>query len=373
MEYFELYDEALTKFGDNPTDDLHYLLESIDENNLTIDKVIITKAFNLCYEIHKEEKRSSGVPYYTHPLSVALILIEELQINETSLIVVALLHSILRNSKVGLKFIRKEFGQTIALLLARFTRMIKYTKSNKTGPDALYLMFTLLIKDTRIVLLQLCNRLHDMRTLQYVSEQSQKATAQDTLNFYIPFAHKFGLSKIQSELENRSFYFVNPVQYKKNIDFLKEQKEFYSKYVSVIMDNIKAVLKKQNISNNIKVLHKQEYELFLQLSEIKTNGMDNILSLCVVVDVDDISECYKIYELIIADIKYNNLVDVLSHPVTEIDNSLSVELYRDSRITRINIKTKAMDEADKPVILQKISNNEIKFSDSQISDNDIRL
>lgn len=376
MEHFILYDEALTKFGANIKDDLNYLLHSIDKHNLTVDQDLIKKAFLLCCEVHKNEKRASGVPYYTHPLSVALILIEELNINVTSVIVAALLHNILRHTDIDIKYIRAEFGQNIALLLARFFRIIKYTKAKRTSSEVLHLMFSLIIKDVRVFLLQLCNRLHDIRTLEYVSEQSQKVTAAETLNFYIPFAHKFGLTKIQHELESRAFYFYNRVQYKKNIAFLKIQKKLYSEYIFILMEDIKKLLNEHKIGYNIKILHKQEYELFLQLPEIRTSGEDNIFSLLVYLDIgttDSINACYKILDLIAKDIQRNDFVEIFSAPVLEIDNSLSLELFMNNKKICIKIKASATYNTEKPEILQIISDTRTKYVDAQLSENDIKI
>jgi GTP pyrophosphokinase len=370
--YFELYDEALTKFGSNPADDLKYLINAINKYNLDVNIELISKAFELAYKLNYGKKRASGVPYYTHTLSVALIVIEELKVVDTAMLITALLHNVLRDYNVDLPYIRREFGQSVAVLLARFTRIVRYTRAKKTGADALRLLFLLLIKDARIFVLQICNRLHDMRTLKYLSQYKQVETAQETLNFYVPFTHKFGLTQIRRELESRSFYFYNPTQYKKNIDFLKVQKKLYSENIYSIVERIRLVLNQHNIKNNINIQHIPEYELFLQINSNKTN-IDNIFSINVVIEPNDYNKCNDIFILLINELKPKSFLDINPNPVVEIDNSITLEMYSRCGKVRVNIKTRELEDNSKNKLMKQIEHNQIKLTDSQLSAADIIL
>ena len=367
----EQYDEVLTKFGVNPSDDLNYLLSAIKKHNLNVDVRLITKAFELSYKLNKDKKRASGVPYYTHTLSVALIIIEELKISDTEMIVAALLHNVLRDYKeITLPYLRSEFGQKVALLLARLTRIVRYKIGNKTNVEGLRLLFLLLIKDIRIFVLQICNRLHDVRTLEYLPEATQKAVAEETLKFYIPFVNKFGLFHLQHELEARSFYFYNPTQYKKNIDFLKVKKRLYSENIHIIIDFIQKVLNNHNIKNNIKIEYIKEYKLFLQINSSNINT-DNLFSINVI--IEDSTDCNDVFKILVDELSAKEYVDTNYKPIIETDNSLILDIYTNNGKVSVNIKTKEMEEYPKNQFFNQIENQTMKFYDSQISESDIKL
>ena len=373
--YSEQYDEVLTKFGNNPADDLDYLLSAIKKHNLNVDVELITKAFELSFKLNKNKKRSSGVPYYTHTLSVALIIIEELEIGDTAMIITALLHNILRDyEEINLPYIRAEFGQKVALLMARLTRIVCYKIGNRTNVEGLRLLFLFLIKDARIFVLQICNRLHDVRTLEYLPEALQKAVAEETLKFYIPLVNKFGLFQIQHELEARSFYFYNPTQYKKNIDFLKVKKRLYSENIYIIIDYIQNILNNNNIKNNVTIEYIKEYKLFLQINSNNINT-DNLFSInAVIEDSTDLNDVFNVLTNGLSSRKY---IDVSYKPTIESDNSLTLDVYTNNGKVSVHIKTKEMEDYHKNQIFSQIKNQAIKFYDTQydyqITDADVKL
>ena len=373
--YSKQYDEVLTKFGSNSTEDLDYLLLAIKKNNLNVDIKLITKAFDLSYKLNKDKKRVSGAPYYIHTLSVALIIIEELKIGDTAMLITALLHNVLRDYKeITLPYIRSEFGQKVALLLTRLTRIVKYKIGDKTNVEGLRLLFLLLIKDARIFVLQICNRLHDVRTLKYLPEASQKAVAEETLKFYIPLVNKFGLFQIQRELEERSFYFYDSTQYKKNIDFLKVKKRLYSENIYIIMDYIQKILNIHKIKNNIKIEYIKEYKLFLQINSTNINT-DNLFSINVV--IEDSTGLNDVFNIIAEELSQKKYVDINYNSIIESDNSLTLETYTNNGKVSVNIKTKEMQEYQQNQIFNQIGDQSIKFYDlhyaSQITDADIKL
>ena len=373
--YFEPCDEVLTKFGENSDDDLGYLIAAIKENNLNVDIELITKAFEFSYNLNHNKKRASGVPYYTHTLSVALIIVEELKIGDTTMIITALLHNVLKDYEhINLPYIRKEFGQPVALLLSRFTRIGKYTKEKETGTSPLRLLFLSLIRDARIFGIQICNRLHDIRTLKYMPEYYKKNTAQETLNFYVPFANKFGLSQIQRELEIRSFYFYNPTQYKKNIDYLKIRRKLYSESIYTIIEYIRTILDNRNIKSNIHIQQMQEYELFLHISSNKTN-VDNIFSINIIVDGKDNekNKCNEVFDILAAELKHKEFLDINNNPIAEFDNSITLQVYTHSGKVKVNIRTQEMDYNLKNKIQRQIEKNQINLIEHHFSFYDTKL
>jgi len=383
----KLYDETISPFGRNYEFDLNYLLEAIDNNKLNaknkLDKKIIKKAFEFCYNEHKGVLRKSGVPLYTHPLSVALILIEELKIPDTAIIATALLYDILRYSpNFNQSIIEKEFGENIANLVrdtANFSRKnnpiysVQNSNSEITKAEFFHKLFAVIIKDIRIFLVKLCDRLHNIRTLQYLPESRQVQIAEETLKFFTPFAHRLGLKKLQHELESRSFYFYNNTQYKQILDFLKVKKRTFIEYMYIIVDNIKTSIKELNISHKINVMHKQEYEIF----EIMQNGkkldeIDDIFSLEIVLNSKDSGVCLQIHKHLVEKFDTVEYIDLLTNPTVNTDNSVSTELFGLNGRIHIDIRTKKMQENAFNVTIQKIVNKR-SLLDSEISEEDIEL
>ena len=197
----DIFDEALSQFGNDAGTDWIYLQSRLTKAGI-VEMSAIERAYNLCVSVHLDDVRASGVSYYSHPLSVVLILVEELRVTDESLIICTLLHSILKRGVISLPLIRANFGNNVAILLARITRLIRYTKEGHSNTKVLPNIFTLLITDIRIFLFQVCNRLHDLRTISYLSATDQELTIRETEHFYLHFLRHFGLERIRVEVEN---------------------------------------------------------------------------------------------------------------------------------------------------------------------------
>ncbi|MBU0461852.1 MAG: HD domain-containing protein, partial [Nanoarchaeota archaeon] len=187
----------------------------VKKSNPLADIELITKAFRLAENAHKGQLRSSGEPFFNHPLSVAVILVGLRA--DTATICAALLHDTVEDTTTSLDVIKKEFGGEIALLVEGVTKIQTLIFPTKEEYQAENLRKILLAttKDVRVMLIRLADRLHNMRTLDTLREDKRKRIAQETREIYAPIAHKLGIRKMKGELEDLAFRHLKPEAYRR--------------------------------------------------------------------------------------------------------------------------------------------------------------
>ncbi len=193
--------------------DLEGLLEAIKKTGRPYNIQVITNAFQLAEEAHADQKRKSGEPYIIHPVAVATILVETGMDTET--VTAALLHDVVEDTDITLEEIQKKFGREVAYLVDGVTKLKKIPFSSKEQQQAenVRKMLLAVAKDVRVVIIKLADRIHNMRTLQFVPPQKQRDTAKETMEVYAPLAHRLGIRAFKDELEDRSLRFLDPVAY----------------------------------------------------------------------------------------------------------------------------------------------------------------
>ena len=173
---------------------------------------MLEKAYRLAKDAHKEQKRKSGEPYIIHPLKVAYIL-AELELDMES-IVSGILHDTIEDTEYTYEDVSRLFSEEIAILVDGVTKLGKLSYSTKKMRAENYRkMFLAMAKDIRVILIKLADRLHNMRTLNYMTPEKQREKAQETLDIYAPLAHRLGISKIRTEMEDLCFKYLNPEAY----------------------------------------------------------------------------------------------------------------------------------------------------------------
>ncbi|NPA12644.1 MAG: bifunctional (p)ppGpp synthetase/guanosine-3',5'-bis(diphosphate) 3'-pyrophosphohydrolase [Aquificae bacterium] len=253
----------------------------------------VKNALEFIIEKHKGQYRKSGEPYYIHPVEAAKIL-AELQLDKVS-IVSALLHDVVEDTDTTLEEIEKKFGSTVAKIVDGVTKIGKYKFQSQEEAKAenFRKMLVSMAEDIRVILVKLADRLHNIRTLEPLREDKRVRIAKETLDIYAPLAARLGLWKIKSELEDRSFMYTNPEEYKKITTYLAASKEKQEKYLrEKVVPQIKEILKKYNIDAEIQYRTKHIYSIYEKTLRkgISLGDIYDIYGIRIIVNT--VKECY---------------------------------------------------------------------------------
>lgn len=252
----------------------------------------IEKAFRTAEAAHADQKRSSGEPYIIHPIAVASILLS-LGMDYQS-IVAALLHDTVEDTSISLSEVQALFGSEIAALVDGVTKLEKVPLHTKEEQQAenIRKMLLAMSEDIRVIIVKLADRLHNIRTLNYVDEQKRRDKALETLEIYAPIAHRLGIRALKEELEDRAISFLDPVAYKEIEQSLNSQnqvhKDFLEKTRHVVSDRVKDVVKSAQIEGRLKSVHGIYRKMYMQ-----NRDFDEIYDIYAIrIIVDNVIECY---------------------------------------------------------------------------------
>ena len=263
---------------------------------------IITKAFNFARQAHKGVRRLSGEPYIMHPIAVAQIACEEMGLGSTS-ICSALLHDVVEDTDYTVEDIENIFGPKIAQIVDGLTKITGGIFGDRASAQAENFKKLLLTMsdDIRVILIKICDRLHNMRTLQSQPANKQYKIAGETLYIYAPLANRLGLNKIKTELENLSFRFEHPEEYANitnKLSFTKEQRDrLFEQFTAPIEETLDAM----GIDYELKARVKSPYSIWnkMQTKHVTFDEIYDILAVRIIftpkVRADEIDECFKIY------------------------------------------------------------------------------
>ena len=284
---------------------------------------LITKAFNFARQAHKGVRRQSGEPYIMHPLAVARIVCAEIGLGSTS-ICAALLHDVVEDTDYTVEDIRNLFGEKIAMIVDGLTKIsggVFGMQASEQAENFKKLLLTM-SEDIRVILIKIADRLHNMRTLEFMPVNKQYKIAGETLYIYAPIAYRLGLSKIKTELENLSFRYEHPEEYakiEKKIEKTQQERDvLYSEFTTPISDSLKKMGCKFYIIGRVK----SPYSIWnkMQKKHVAFEDIYDILAVRIIFtpkDIDDENnECFKIYNAItrIYDAHPDRLRDWLNKP-----------------------------------------------------------
>ncbi|MCX7736272.1 MAG: HD domain-containing protein [Candidatus Kapabacteria bacterium] len=301
IRLYELEIEKENPYGEDPEKDFEVLKDHCIKYLKNPDLDLISKAYFYMVEECKNSYRKSGSKYYTHPLKVAIILMKEIGIADNYSVCAALLHDLVEDfNHITVDMIREKFNDEIAFLVDGLTK-IKGELTRKLGKAETYAkLFTSLIKDVRVIIVKIADRLDNMRTLQYMSRDQQKEIADETLNFYTPFAQRLGLKKIRSLLEELSLYYKDPIIYKLIKLSLDEKRKEFQEYIANFIETLHKKLNQGSIRHVVFPEHKHVYEIY-KISDkgnIKLSQIENFFSIVVSLETNDYTECYRSYGII---------------------------------------------------------------------------
>lgn len=309
------------------------------------EEEIIKKAYDYAAYLHDGQKRQSGEPYITHPLEVAYILAEMHADRNT--VCAGLLHDTLEDTKATKEDIADLFNKDIANLVDGVTKISKMNFSSKAEQNMANTrkIITSITDDVRIIIVKLADRLHNMRTLEYKSEFKQKENALETMEIFVPLAYYIGAYRIKSELEDISFKYLKPEDYKKLDNIMKKASYENNRVLEEMLYSINEILSNECIPHEIKVRTKNIYGIYKRQQEgHKINDIHDLLALKIM--VDEIRNCYIALGLIHS--KYNPIndkfKDYICNPKTNLYQSLHTTVFGpNDKLVQTQIRTFDMD------------------------------
>ena len=259
---------------------------------------MIYVAYRFAKAAHKNQYRKSGEPYIDHPVQTAYIA-AELSL-DTVAISSALLHDVIEDTSYTFEHIEALFGKNVAEIVDGVTKLTKlqYTSHEEQQVENLRKMFLAMSKDIRVVIIKLLDRLHNMRTLNYQTPAKQLEKAKETLEIYSPLAHRLGMSKIKSELEDLSLKYLDPIAYEEIRTNIKQKKDEREQYVADIIKTLEAKLAELNIKAQITGRAKHFYSIFRKMFA-QNKSIDEIYDLFAVrIIVDTVADCYAVLGMV---------------------------------------------------------------------------
>ncbi|MBC5682867.1 RelA/SpoT family protein [Ruminococcus hominis] len=269
------------------------LIARVTKYHPSADISLIEKAYKIASEAHKEQFRKSGEPYIIHPLWVGIILADLEMDKET--IVAGMLHDVVEDTVMTLDDITREFGSEVALLVDGVTKLgqLSYSKDKlEVQAENLRKMFLAMAKDIRVIIIKLADRLHNMRTLEFMTPEKQQEKARETMDIYAPIAQRLGISKIKIELDDLSLKYSNPQVYYQLVRDLNERKTKREEFVQQIVAEVSKHMENANIKAKVYGRVKHFFSIYKKMVN-QNKTLDQIYDLFAVrIIVDTVKDCY---------------------------------------------------------------------------------
>ena len=270
------------------------LIEKIKHYHPSADDLrMIDKAYNFAKKSHGDQKRKSGEPYIIHPIHTALIL-ADLELDKES-IMAGLLHDVMEDTAATREIMIKEFGEEVTDLVDGVTKLTKLDYDvDKVEEQAenLRKMFLAMAKDIRVILIKLADRLHNMRTLMYMTPEKQKEKSKETMDIYAPIADRLGISKIKIELDDLALRYLEPEKYKELVDGVHERLEHREEFMSNLIAEVAGYIEKAGIKATIDGRVKHYFSIYKKMT-MQHKTLDQIYDVFAVrIIVDSVMECY---------------------------------------------------------------------------------
>ena len=274
----------------------HYdsMMLAIRRRNPTADLAAIQRAVEYADRKHASQKRKDGSPYIIHPLAVAEI-VAEIGL-DTDAILGAILHDCIEDTDASYDEIARQFGSTVAALVEGVTKLtrVEFSTLEQQQMENLRKMFLAMSKDIRVVLIKICDRLHNTRTMEYQTPQKQISKSRETMDIYAPLAHRLGMQKIKWELEDISLKYLDPEGYEKIMAYLKENESEADRFMKTIQSKITTRLSAVGIHGAIYGRIKHVYSIYRKM-EAQAKDIDELYDMYAFrVIVDNISDCYNV-------------------------------------------------------------------------------
>lgn len=332
--------------GSSPEELFKYLCSYIRHYHPNMDLEKINKAYEIAYKAHDGQIRKSGEPYINHPLNVACIL-AALELDKET-VIAGLLHDVVEDTEYTIEDIEKIFGKDVAVLVDGVTKIGKVSiQKDKIEIQAenLRKMFLAMAEDIRVILIKLADRLHNMRTLQYMKRDKQIEKAKETLEIYSPLANRLGIFKIKVELEDLSLRYMEPEIYFSLVNQLNKRESSRHDYIAGIIKDVTKIMEESDIKCKIYGRVKSVFSIYKKMLT-KNKSLDQIYDLFAIrIIVDDIKDCYGALGMVQVKYKALNLryKDYIAMPKENMYMSLHTTVCGDAGLPfEVQIRTEEM-------------------------------
>lgn len=279
---------------------LEDLIAICRKNLPMVNEDLIRRAFQFSLDAHKNDMRASGDPFFNHPFEVAMIVAKEIPLDDVS-VASALMHDVAEDTEFTVKDIRHEFGNTIADIVDGATKISDIFRSHEvTQAENYRKMLLSMVNDIRVMLLKFADRLHNMRTLEYLPKDKQVRLAKETLDIYAPFTHRFGLAKIKWELEDLSFKYIHPAEYEEIAHKLKAKRKERESYIKKFIQPLEKRLKDEGMKFEMEGRPKHLYSIFNKM-KVRAKPIDEIYDLFavrIILDTENTNDCFTVYGIL---------------------------------------------------------------------------
>ncbi|MDQ3076222.1 MAG: RelA/SpoT family protein [bacterium] len=325
--------------------DIKEIVDLIEGGISKKDQNLIAKAYEFAKSAHEGQKRMSGEPYFIHVFETAKILAKSGMDSKT--IAAGLMHDVLEDTQITEEEMQAEFGEEIVFLVKGVTKLgtLKYT-GHERHVESLRKFFIAMANDLRVVIIKFADRLHNLRTLQYVKEEKRHRIALESIDLYAPLANRLGMGKLKGEIEEAAFPYAYPVECIEIEDMIKERKVQYQKDIEDISNELEKELRLNNIKfSEVSYRLKTKYSLWkkLQRYDKDINKIHDIIALRIVVDT--VEDCYRVLGIVHSLYKpvIGRIKDYISLPKPNGYRSLHTTIFAKANgFAEIQIRTNEM-------------------------------
>jgi len=328
---------------------LEELLDACKEHLFSVNEKLIAKSFEFSIEAHRNDLRASGEAYFTHPYQVAMIVAREIPLDDIT-VASSLLHDVVEDTEFSLDLLSKEFGKEVADIVDGVTKISGIFKGQEITQAENYRKLLLsMVGDVRVILVKFADRLHNMRTLEYVNTNKQRRIAQETLEIYAPFANRFGLGRIKWELEDLSFKYLNKEAYQEIARKIKSKRKERESYIRKFTEPIIVKLDEYKLKYEIIGRPKHLYSIYRKM--VRRNKpfeeIYDLFAVRIILDTENSNECYTTLGIVnqIYISVPDRFKDYISIPKTNNYQSIHTTVVGpEGRLVEVQIRTKEMHE-----------------------------
>lgn len=324
------------------------ILKRIEEVYIGKELALLNKAYDFAKKAHANQKRASGEDYFIHPCTVAHILVD-LGLDAAT-VAAAFLHDVIEDTPVSEGDIKKEFGEEVLELVLGVTKLdkIQFNSKEEEQAENFRKIFVAMAKDIRVIIIKLADRLHNMRSLNFLSTERQQRMARETLDIYAPLAHRLGISQVKCELEDLCLKYLEPDFYEYLSTNVEERLKANTELVDHVVEEVKQILDDSHVTGEVFGRKKHLYSIYRKMRE-RSKTLDQIYDLVAIrIIVNTVDECYEVFGKIHHKWKPvpGRIKDYIATPKPNMYRSLHTTVVTNfGKVFEIQIRTYEMNHA----------------------------